>query len=836
MKHKILLPFFILFINIIFSQTKVTGVVLDEKNKPISYCTVAFKGTSEGIDTDENGKFILESKSIRLTLAVAFIGYITKNLQLNPGDNLDLKIILKEDSKQLDEVVLVRKPKKHLSKKENPAYRILKGIWANKKKNGLNTVPIYDYKRYTSVAVGLSNMDSISMKKILGKAFDSIIDIIEKKKKLEKYFVPIYMKETNEAIYGNNKIKKEKVDKLAERNIGVGQQGFLFDRISNTFQAIDIYENDISILNKNFISPISERGYGVYEYVLKDSIVDENNKKTYSLYFFPRQAGDLVFEGNMKVRDKSFAVTDISMRVNRGINLNLVRDLAIEKEFKIENDSLYLPLRDYYEGDFTLLTKSDNEKGMFVRKNIVYNDYDFETKHDESFYDEQIIQTRGNQFNKENEYWNSLQTRDTTLVVTRKIIGDLKNNKKVKAVSGFLNVLSTGFFEVSKNLQFGSFWNVISNNDVEGLRLRAGFRTFKTVDDLFRVNFYGAFGTLDKKFKYGIEARYLISSLPRVTIGLSQLEDNIQFSGVGLDTNGMWSGKAGTNILIARGVNNSLARVERNAFNVDLATNPNLHFSLSGTRQKLKTAADPEVYNFNYDFGGDLRKRIIDFSTSLSVIYTPQRINYGFGVDQRFGRSLFSTFIAKYTRGISGVMGSQFNYNKLQLGYNKPLVLSNFGQLNCYFEVGKTFDALPLPLLNPVPANQSFSNIAKTFCLINFYDMVTDNYAMAHFDHHLNGLIFNRVPGLKKLNLREVLFYRTIVGSISDKNIAINRSTINYLSPTKAYSEFGFGIENIGYGNFRPFRIDFVWRNDFQNINGPESPKFGIRVDINPEF
>jgi hypothetical protein len=115
---------------------------------------------------------------------------------------------------------------------------------------------------------------------------------------------------------------------------------------------------------------------------------------------------------------------------------------------------------------------------------------------------------------------------------------------------------------------------------------------------------------------------------------------------------------------------------------------------------------------------------------------------------------------------------------------------------------------------------------------------MADQYIMGQFDYHLNGLIFNRIPLLRKLKIREVLFYRAVYGTISDKNIAINQSNIPYVAPdSKPYQEFGFGIDNIGFENIRPLRIDFVWRNDykFQNIHN-KTPKFGVLVGVKVDF
>ena len=834
MNLKNILFLFFVFTNFIFAQTKVSGTVVDAKNLPISYATVSFKGTSENVLCDKNGVFKLESSKNYNFIECSRSGYSDKEIRLKNPETSALVIQLQE-AQELQTVVMVRKPKKHLSKKDNPAYRILKGIWANKKKNGLQLAKTYDYKKYTSLSMGLSNLDSLFLKKLLGKSHDSIIKIVEQDEKQKNYFIPIFLRETNEAVYGNNILKKEKIDIEAERTIGVRQDGFIYDRISNAFSPFDVYQDDILILNKPFVSPISERGYGIYEYVLKDSII-ENNKKSYHIYFFPRQAGELAFEGSFKVMEKNFALTFISMRANKGINLNLVRDLFVEKSFEIINDSLYLPNKDYYEGDFTILSKDDKEKGLFIRKNIVFSDYDLNAVHDDAFYDKNIMQTRAKQFQKDDSYWNSVLSKDPSLVNTRKIIDNLEHNSKVKSISNTINIISTGYAQVLKNLQIGSFWQLFSGNNIEGLRLRFGVRSFKTVDDLFRIYAYTAYGVKDRKLKFGFEARYLAASNPRLTLGLTHVNDNLQLGGLTLNVNDLLSPIA-ENLIINRGNNYDLARVIKTALNVDFGFTNNFHVNISAIQRRIKSA-DDEFFKIDYSYDPtNIEKRLIDFTTNVTVAYTPERQVYGFGVDQRFGRNLFSTYILKYTRGFKNVMGGQFNFNKLQMSYSKPILLSNFGILRSYIEVGKTFETLPMLLLNPVPANQAYSLIANTFSLLDYYDMMTDQYIMYNFNHHLNGLIFNRVPYLKKLKLREVLFYRGIYGTVSQANIDINRSNIQYLAPSnKVYGEYGFGIENIGYGNLRPLRLDFIWRTNFENINGTEPPKFGIRLGFNPDF
>jgi len=107
-------------------------------------------------------------------------------------------------------------------------------------------------------------------------------------------------------------------------------------------------------------------------------------------------------------------------------------------------------------------------------------------------------------------------------------------------------------------------------------------------------------------------------------------------------------------------------------------------------------------------------------------------------------------------------------------------------------------------------------------------------------EHHFNGRLFSYVPLLKKLQLREIVFLRGVWGDISDSSIRMNASNINYLAPKDhIYYEYGFGIENIGLGNLRFFRIDFNWRGNYFDMpvmSGNKISKFGVKVGMQFTF
>ena len=384
-----------------YAQIKISGQVIGTDNLPVTYVNVYIKNTTIGTVTDLDGNFEFTSKKNRGRLIISLMGYETISLKFNAKKKY-FKIILKEESNTLDEVVIVSKPKKRLSKKENPAYRILKEIWKRKKENGLKLTKTYQYKKHLTTEIGLNNLDTAFIKNIFKKDYKKIINQLAIGEDKKGYYIPLYLSESVSRVYGNNIIKQQRIDIEAEKKEGVQKNGFAFDRIARTFGDVDIYKDNFQLLKTSFISPISTSGFDTYDFVLNDSTVI-NGTKLYNIYFFPRR-NDLAFVGNFWVADKSFSITKIKMKTNKEINLNFVRNISIEKEYFIKNDSIYLPKKEVYIGDFTLLDKSEDNKGMTVHKSATYSQYLFNKPLSNNFYSQSIIRYKPKQFEKHNVY------------------------------------------------------------------------------------------------------------------------------------------------------------------------------------------------------------------------------------------------------------------------------------------------------------------------------------------------------------------------------------------------------------------------------------------------
>ena len=133
--------------------------------------------------------------------------------------------------------------------------------------------------------------------------------------------------------------------------------------------------------------------------------------------------------------------------------------------------------------------------------------------------------------------------------------------------------------------------------------------------------------------------------------------------------------------------------------------------------------------------------------------------------------------------------------------------------------------------ISVIPGNQTYFSIYNTFSQLDFYEFVSDTYASFHFEHNFNGRLFSRIPFLRKLNLREIVSVRGVLGSLSEENIALsnvasNPNNLQLIAPSnEPYYEYSLGIGNI----FKVFRIDFNFRGNYKdNIQYPNARKFGV--------
>jgi hypothetical protein len=822
MKYKLLFFFLISGIFLVKAQTKVGGHVFDANNDPVAFANVIFKGSSEGTITDENGRFYIESDETWQAIIISFIGYETIELPLEKRVNLDLKLILNESAAQLDEVVLITGKQ---SKKNNPAIDILRKIWANKRENGLKRFKQFEYDKYEKVEFDINTIDSALIKSKLFRGMEFVFNQVDTSRVTGKAYLPMFINEAVSRVYGDNTISKVKEVLKGNKNSGFNDNQVIIDFVDDLYSDYNVYDNYLKFFDKSFVSPLSRTGIQTYNYVLSDSTFIDN-KWCYNIIYYPRRKNELTFKGDFWVADTTFAIKEINLQASKSANINWVKEIYIEQEFEVLNDSLFLVKRDYMMSDFAF-SKKEKSRGVYGKRTTLYNNYQFDVPKDKKFYDEEVYYYDKDVYDRDDSFWdeNRLEKLNKDEVGVYKMLDTLKTVTKFKRLYNLGSILSSGYIEFNTlPLDYGPIFSTFGFNDVEGLRLRTGGRTYFGRNDIWRLEGFMAYGFRDDKFKYGISGKWLLDKKNRLIISGGNRRD-VEQIGASLTTSTDVLGRSlASSSVVGTGTNDKLTSINLTSFAIEMEPWRNFILRLGANYRTLESASD----TFSLDYFDDespsgIASEVKQFETTLSMSYFPGRKMTGFGVERHDANDDYSRLFAQVSFGDKSVFNGDFDYTKVQLSYLQPWQIGGFGRLYSTVEVGKTYGEVPLGLLSVVPGNQSYFSIYNTFSQLDFYEFVTDTYASLHLEHNFNGRFFSRIPWLRKLNLREIVSFRTVWGEVSDANKALNASGLIYSAPDKEmYYEYSFGVGNI----FKVFRLDFNFRGNY--LDHPDARKFGV--------
>ena len=805
-----------------FSQTKVSGIIKDGFGEPIAYANVIFKDSYEGTITNENGRFYLESDKTYSTVIFSFIGYATVKIELSERSNFKMNIILEEESASLDEVVIFSGKQ---SKKNNPAIDILRKIWEHRRENGVKKFKQYSYDKYEKLEFDLNTIDSALIKNRTFRGMEFVFDQVDTSRVTGNTYLPIFINEAFSKVYGDNVYNKEKEILEGNKNSGFENNQTLIEFVKDLYAEFDIYDNHLKFFDVAFTSPLSKTGINVYNYVLLDSAYI-GDKWCYNIVYYPRRKNELTFKGDFWVNDTTWAIKEINLQATKSANLNWVREIYIEQEFDVLNDSVFLITRDYMLSDFSF-RKKEEAHGMYGKRTTLFDNYEFDILKEEKFYKENVDPHKYEVYNRPDDFWEERRmeklSKDEKGVY--KMLDTLKNVPRFKNLYTMGAMFASGYYELN-NFDAGPVYSVFGYNEAEGLRIRLGGRTYFTPNDPWRLEAFGAYGFRDERFKFGASGKWLFDRKKRKIIFGGHRKDVEQTGASLTNSKDVLGRNRASSGLITVGSNDRLTRINLSTLGFEMEPAKNFRFRVIGSYRTLKSATDTFSLDY-YDENGDIQSEIKQPELELGINYSPGKKTSGYGVERiTVNNGNFPDFFAGYTFGLKNVLDGDFEYHRIQALYTQPWNVGGFGRLYTTVEVGKIFGTVPLALLSPIPGNQTLFSIYNTFTQLDYYEFVSDTYASFHLKHNFGGRLFGRVPFLRELNLRELVGFRAVYGELSEANNSINIGVdglpIRYNSPEDIYWEWSAGVGNI----FKIFAIELNFRGNYLDI--PDARKFGI--------
>ena len=836
---KIKIVFFLFLGTFLFSQTKISGSIIDEKNqKPLIGVEIFINNKEKSEIITQNSQFQIQSDSGISTATFIKKNFKTEILNLENGQFENLVVKMQpEKVEQIQEVVIAKiNKKKYKNKKENPAYAIMQEVWKRKKTNGLANYKDYQFKEYEKIEIGLNNIDSAFMEKKIFNQLEFVFDYADSANFSKKLTLPVFFNETIFKTYGKNKPeKKENKVIIANKFSGFNNNELIASTAKNQFKDVNLYDNTLNFFNIGFPSPVGTDGFATYEYEITDSI-SVNGTESYVISYYPKRKEVLAFQGKLFISRDTYNVVSATLKSTNKINVNFVNGIYMELDYDSPNDTIFLPKKTYTELEMSIFNKKKDAKGVLFKRTDIYSDYLFDQNFSDALLTDKQQTLSDNNLTKPDEYWET--ERDEPLLESEKkvysMVSELEKVPKFKRIVKTVEILQSGYVNAWKAIDFGDIFSVYGNNEVEGDRIRIGARTYFSANDMWRIAGYTAYGFKDKKWKYGIEGRYMFNRENRATIGFGSRNDVIQLGAQLTNDDGIMTRSFASSSIFASGTNASLSNVKQHNFFFSLQPAKNFEVRLDATSMNIKSA---NPLNFNLDFykNSVLKSELNDFHTTFSLIANPGAKFSQYGVDRYSFTTLNPTFVLKFTHGFENVLDGDFDYNKLQFLYSQPIILGNLGRTNVNLEAGKNFDTVPLALQNIIPGNQSYSLVSNTFALLKYYEFVADAYTTLDVEHHFQGKILAFIPLIKKLKFREVVFWRGAYGTLSDASKNINFENRLYSAPDQQiYYEYGFGLENIGFGNLKILRVDFNWRGNY--LDRPEVSKFGVKFGLQMNF
>ncbi|GGH00351.1 DUF5686 and carboxypeptidase-like regulatory domain-containing protein [Pedobacter zeae] len=833
---------FILQVNAFAQRTTVSGTVRDAVTKEtLPNVSVFFKGTQVGTQTDVNGKYTLISPNPESELSFNYVGYRTVFKNIVPAATQEFDVALVPDARALDDVVIVGGKKVKYRNKDNPAVELIRQVIAHKEENRIKSYNTVSFRQYEKMLFSLSNVSDKFKNKRMFRNYQFLFQEQDSTLIGGKNLLPIYIQERLADNYLSKNPEKNKTIVIGEKQVQfdsryIDNKGLktYFDRM---YQDIDIYKNNISVISNEFLSPIADGAPAFYKFFITDTLKNQK-PEVIELSFTPRNTGDMLFEGKIYVtNDSHYAVTGASFGVNKNINLNFVRALKIDLNFEPNDKGRYSLSKSDLLADFGIgKTKGI---GFTGERTVTFKNYQFDTVLPDSIFQGRSTVVLADAAKKDDKFWekNRLDTISKNQLKIYGNIDTLQNLPSFKRTMKIVTLLFAGYQNLGP-YEIGPVNTFYSFNNVEGLRLRVGGRTTPELSKRYYFENYLAYGIKDEKWKFFLSATYSLNNksiyeFPQNYVRASFQRDTkipgqeLQFV---QEDNFLLSFK--------RGVNDML--LYNDFYRLDYVKEFENHFSYNlGFKKWSQTPAG----GLNYvNSNNQLVNRLTTSEVSLQLRYAPNEKFYQGKIYRVPIPDRYPVFNLRYTAGLKGVLGGEYNYHNLLGSIDKRFYLSQLGYSDVTVEGSYIAGKVPFPLLDIHRANQTYAYQLNSYNLMNFLEFVSDHYVSINIDHNFNGFFFNKVPLLKRLKLREVVSFKALYGGLRDENnpnlhtglyrlpVYENGAQRTYALGNQPYMEGSVGIGNI----FKLLRVDLVKR--FNYLNNPEVSEWGIRARVKFDF
>jgi len=825
-------------------RAQISGHIIDdETGDSIPYASAVYRGHNVAVASNLSGYYTI-ARHNGWTLTFSAVGYVERTVTITQKVGNKLNIRLKPDTRALKEVTVKTKRRRY-SRKNNPAVELMRKVIAAKKRTDLENRDYFQYNKYQKITLAFNDITADTLNSPRFKKWPWLKDHIEKCQYNNKLILPISVDETvTQKLYRKDP-KDEKSIVKGQNSTGINdlfQTGdILTTTLKDVFTDVNIYDDQVRLLQYPFTSPIGKDAIGFYRYYIEDTLFVDHDKCIH-LHFLPNNQQDFGFRGDIYIMaDSSYQVKRCELTIPKRSDVNFVENLKVLQEFTQLADSSWVLTQDDMVAEMKFA--SFLQKAIVIR-NTRMSDYAFDPLPKQLFKGKTREVKEADAMMRDDDFWGKYRQVSLTKGESGMdaFVHNLEQIKGFKYVIFGLRAFIENFVETGNpsKVDIGPINTMITSNSVDGLRLRATAQTTAKLNKHWFFSGYYAHGFRSKREYYKADVvysfnkkEYLPREFPKRTLTFSSTYDvcspSDKFMHTDKDnvfTSFKWAKV--DNMMFYNRQELTFEREENWGFKttVSVKTEENeacgdMHFT------PLSTLEDTKIRTT--ELRAELR-----FAPGETYINTKQRrlkINLDAPV-----------YTISHTIGFKGVLGGDYNYNYTEASIYKRFWLNSWGKVDCLVRGGIQWNKVPFPLLCMPATNLSYIIQDQTFQLINNMEFLNDRFVSADIGWDMNGKLFNRIPLIRKLKWREYIAVKCLWGTLSDKNnpfLSQNAGDATlmkfpngcYVMDSKEpYVELAIGVHNI----FKILQVEYVRRLNY--LDAPNVHKDGIRFMFRMTF
>jgi len=810
----------------VFSNAQIRGTITDNKGIPLSLVTIFEENTYNGTSSNEQGKYELNIKKTgKHTIVFQYLGFKTQKITLTIDKFPYVQNIqLEEENYSLSEVVI--------NAKDNPANAVIRQAIAHKKENSEKTARF----KADFYSRGIFKVKDLP-KKILGQKIGDLDGAVD-----STGTGIIYLSETV------SKIIFEKPDNLKERiiasKISGDNKGFSYNTARSTIY--DFYDNTLDF-NSKMISPIADNAFNYYKYKIEGTFLDENNLMINKIKVIAKRDAEPVFEGYIYIVEDSWAIYAVDLDIKGYRMQQEIMDVMKLKQNFSYNKNNQIWAKNTQSLEFSAGIFGIKFNGKF---SYVYSNYEFEKAFAKKTFTNEIVSFEDNSNKKDTLFWNKIRPIPLTLeentdYIKKDSVHTVRNSKKyldsIDKKGNKFKFLSpiTGYSwknsSEKKSFRYDGLLKLssLSFNTVQGWNLDSGFsfRNWKNEEEK------GKSTSVNTKFNYGFSEDRL-----RVNANYYHRFNNQNYASLSV-FGGSKVNQFNPEEPITSYINtistlffkdNYMKLYNKEFAGVTYSQNAGNNFYLKGTleyqqRKPLFNTTDytfiktDDVYSSNNPLlpEDNLTPAFEQHHLTKATIST--RISFGNKYISRPDGKLnirnenYPSFYFGYENAFAS-NEKKYEYQLITGQMRYDFNAGNKGTLGINLKAGTFINGENISFVDYKHFNGNRTHIGTSdrylnvFNLLPYYSNSTNkSYFETHLEHNDKGYIMNKIPLLNKLNSTLVVGFHALA-----------------VPDTKPYTEFTVGLDNLGFGKLKVFRLDYV--RSFQNGIQENGVVFGLKI------